>query len=270
MDQQEIERRFQEACEQAGLLKHAESIEPSALPIEDDRTTEVEEEKPPAEEGPEAEERPPSPITFVNLFQHPDAHPYVLDLALLKKYGPEWLEWERETLLLRIPADFRTASISDLTFAKLNAMKTLHYVDTYWLSWEVFLPVTMALNGLFPDFQTMQVPTVSQCIVSVDIANRVREVPWSDEMLSYLEIIHKFDGIFCPIHPLDFVEVDGEDYPVNCGEIKALWPTVRKSGKPPTGETGTAEQLRRLLIVQESLEEHRLRLQEQLPLLLDG
>jgi hypothetical protein len=270
VDQQEIERRFTEAFERAGLLKQGESLEPSALALEDDDTTAIEETDEADEGATKADPRPPSPITFINLFQHPDAHPYVLDLALLKKYGPEWMEWERETLMRRVPADFHTAGISDLTFAKLNGMKTLHYVDTFWSSWEVFVPVTMALNSLFPDFNVMQVPTVSQCAIAVDIADRVRSGVWSEEMKVYLQTVFKFDGIFCSTPPLDFVEIDGEDYPVDCGEVSKLWPAVRKSGKPPTGDTGTAEQLRRLLIVEDSLREHRTRIQAQLPLLLDG
>lgn len=270
MDQQDIERRFTEAFERAGLMKVGGSLEPSSLALEDDSTTAIAETDEETVEKPSADKRPPSPITFINLFQHPDSHPYVLDLALLKKYGPEWMEWERETLLRRVPTDFHTAGISDLTFAKLNGMKTLHYVDTFWKNWEVFVPVTMALNSLFPDFNIMQVPTVSQAAVAVDIANRVREVPWSEEMKVYLQTVFKFDGIFCAIEPLEFVEIDGEDYPVDCKEVSTLWPAVRKSGKSPTGDTGTAEQLRRLLIVQEFLKEHRSRIQDQLPLLLDA
>ncbi len=267
----EVERRFREAFERAGLLKQGAALEPSSLALEDDDATAIEEDDGGAEERPKADRRRPATITFVNLFQHPDAHPYVLDLALLQRYGPEWMEWERETLTRRVPQDFHTAGISDLTFAKLNAVKTLHYVDTFWRSWEVFIACTMALNSLFPDFNIMQVPTVSQCAVAVDIADRVRgNMAWSDEMKAYLQTVFRFDGIFCAIDPLDFVEIDGEDYPVDCAEVAKLWPTVRKSGKPPTGDTSTAEQLRRLLIVQDSIREHRARIQSQLPLLLNA
>ena len=45
-------------------------------------------------------ERAPKLPTTINLFQHPDAHPFVLDLALLRKYGPEWMQWEPDTLEL--------------------------------------------------------------------------------------------------------------------------------------------------------------------------
>jgi hypothetical protein len=217
----------------------------------------------------EADAKPhPSP-TLDNLFEHPDAHPYVLDLALLKKYGPEWLEWEPDTLFMQVPEDFNSASISDLNMSKLQAVKTLHLVDGFWQEWEIFTPVTMALNGLFPDFRVAQVPTVAQCAVAVDIARRIRTEPaWSDEMRAYLEVVHKHDGISCSIEPLEFVEVDMEDYPVDCADVVRQWPLVRRTRKAPTGDTTTDEQLRRLLVVQQSIDEDRATLAAQLPLLL--
>lgn len=271
---EDAQRRFQEAFIKLSLLKgQAEpEPEPDAGPVailEKDPPTEVEET---GEVKAEPEtvisdiDKPPS---LINLFQHPDSHPYVLDLALLQKYGPEWMEWETDTLRLRIPHDFPTDTVSDLNIEKIQAVKTLHYVDTYWLDWEVFLPCTMALNGLFPDFETMHVPTVAQCAVSVDIANRIRsDVPWSDEVKLYLSSVHRFDGILCPFEPLEFVEIDTEGLPIDCAEIARLWPDVRRTGKPPAEESVTAEQLRRMLVVQDALKESRADLQAQLPLLL--
>jgi hypothetical protein len=78
--------------------------------------------------------------TTINLFQHPDAHPFVLDLALLKKYGPEWMQWEQEVLEIRILADFHTKTLSDLNADKLMAVATLHLRDDFWKDWQVFRP----------------------------------------------------------------------------------------------------------------------------------
>jgi hypothetical protein len=179
------------------------------------------------------------------------------------------MEWEPETLEMRVPQDFPTRDISDLNMEKLQAVKTLHYTNTYWLDWDVFLPCTMVLNGIYPDFNIMQVPTVAQCAVSIDIANRIRtDVAWSEEVKTYLAAIHRFDGILCPIDPLEFVEIDTEGLPIDCEEIRTLWPEVRRTGKAPTEESVTAEQLRRMLIVQDALREHREQLNTQLPLLL--
>lgn len=264
MNEQLVEQRIRDVLAQAGLLKEAELVTGD----EDLTTTETETSEG-APESVDADDKPDPPPKLINLFEHPDAHPYVLDLALLKKYGPEWLEWESDTLLLQVPIDFRTVTISDLNMSKLQAVKTLHLVDSFWQEWEVFTPVTMALNGVFPDFRVAQVPTVAQCAVAVDIARRIRTEPkWSDEMLAYLEVVHKHDGISCSIEPLDFVEVDMTDHPVDCADVAQKWPLVRRTRKAPTGDTTTDEQLRRLLIVQQALDEDRATLAAQLPLLL--
>lgn len=269
MDHVEIEQRFSDALRQAGLVKAAESLEMTSIPEDDEIVTEEEEV---VGQDPEhvVEDKKPFPTpTFSNLFEHPEAHPYVLDLALLKKYGPEWFEWERETLELRVPMDFKTARISDLNFEKLQAVKTLHYVDGFWQSWQVFVACTMALNRLFSDFNVMQVPTAAQCAVAVDNANRIRsDVAWTDELKRYVGTVCKFDGIFCPVEPIDFAEVDVGNHPVDCEEIRRLWPDVRRTGKPPSEESVTAEQLRRMLLIHEAVQEDHERLRNQLPLLL--
>ncbi len=206
-------------------------------------------------------------VSSRNVFQHPSSHALVLDLVLLQKYGPEWMTWEPETLRMRIEFDFQQG-VSDLNVHKIQAMKTLHFVDTFWTEWEVFCWVAMAINGVPPDFNIMQVPTVAQAMIAVDVANRVRsDVPFSLELNDYLEQVHMFNGILCPIEPLEFVTMDDvEDYPVEPKEIKALWLAVRATGKHPQAESTTAEQLRRMLDLRIFLEESRTTLKAQLPL----
>ncbi len=203
----------------------------------------------------------------VSLFRHPDAHPYVLDLLLLRTYGPEWFEWEAETIAVMVYKDFRS-SISHVNKHKLEAVRTLHFVDSFWTNWEVFVPCVMALNSILPDFEMMQVPTVAQCLIAVDTANRIRsEVSWSEEMKAFLETVHRFDGVLCPIEPLDFLNFSIEGVGYDCAEVKRLWPGVRKSRQAPTEETANAEQLRRLLQVHDALEESRAALTAQLGML---
>lgn len=271
MDNREIERRFSSALVQAGLIKSAESLEMTSVPEDDAIVTELQETVGQVPEVVKADTKDFPNATFINIFEHPDAHPYVLDLALLKKYGPEWFEWEKETLELRVPQDFKTARISDLNYEKLQAVKTLHYVDGFWQSWQVFVVCTMALNSLFPDFDVMQVPTAVQCAVAVDNANRIRsDVAWSDELKRYVGAVCKFDGVLCPIEPIDFAELDTEGLPVNCEEIRRLWPSVRRDGRAPSEESVTAEQLRRMLLIHQAIREDHERLRNQLPLLLHG
>lgn len=205
--------------------------------------------------------------TTINLFQHPDAHPLILDLALLRKYGPEWMTWETDTLEWRIPQDFRTTTVSDLNLDKIEAVKTMHFVDTFWQRWEVFIWCCMPLNDVFPDFGIMQVPTAAQCLVAADIANKIRDdVPWSDEIKGYLDVVFRHDGIFCSLPPLDFVDVEIPQV-VDCEEIKERWDEVRKTNSAPTKNTIVDEQLRRLLVIQQYLTENRERYTNQTGLL---
>jgi len=122
----------------------------------------AERQPPPAGEKEVVAEAPPAAVTAKNIWHHPDAHPIALDMFMLRQYGPEWLRWEPETLQHVVPEDFKTSALSDMNLAKLQACKTLYLVDSFWERWEVFVVCLMPFNGVFPDFQVMQVPTVAQ------------------------------------------------------------------------------------------------------------
>jgi len=205
-------------------------------------------------------------VTKVNIWQHPDAHPIALDLALVGRYGADWLTWEAETLQLTIPHDFNTPSLSDLNLEKIQACRTLHLVDSFWERWEVYSWCLMAFNGEFPDFRDMQIPAVGQVLVACDIAARIRnDVSWSDEVKAYITAVYEHDEIFLALPPANFVSLTAPDS-VDPQALLKAWPDVRASGKAPTGSTILDEQLRRLLSVNEYLEESRARLQKQLEL----
>jgi hypothetical protein len=274
MEGQDPESRFLEAVRALGGPSRTETLakvaERAAQALADDdsedgeivETTEEDAEK-------VGEALPPPP--HINLFQHPDSHPGVLDILLLQKYGPEWMLWEAETLALRIPQDFHTQEVSDLNMSKIQAMKTLHAVDTPWTQWEVFVWCCMPVNNLFPDFEVMQVPTAAQCLVAIDTFNLVRQdTAWSDELKVYLATVWRHEGMFCPTDPADFFEVDKEGTDVDCPEIMERWPGVRKSGTAPSGESVTDEQLRRMLDAHHYLKENRDLFERQLRTVLGG
>lgn len=210
----------------------------------------------------------PPAVTAKTLFIHPAAHPIILDLCALKKYGPEWLEWEPETIQAAIQQDH--GNISDLNFSKLMAMKTLHVADSFWKKWEIFVWCAMPLNSLFPDFEVMQVPTVAQCAVAVEVADHARrDVTWSEEVKKYLEVVHVHDGIFIPQTPLEMLVKITEGWPSGLRplDVSERWPDIRRTLQAPTGDSPEDEQLRRMLAVFEHLEESRSRMRSQLPLI---
>ncbi len=205
-----------------------------------------------------------SGVSSKNILHHPDAHPVALDLLLIKKYGLDWLEWDAESAEIIIPRDLNSP-ISEVNAHKINAMRALHLVDSFWEKWEVFIWTTMAFNGVLPNFTILQVPTVAQCMVAVDTANRVRmDVSWSEEVKNLLASVHLYDGILCPQPPLEFVHVDTSELIVHRKDIEKEWPEVRSSKKAPTEDTHITAQLRRMLEAEEYLEHSRSLLHQQL------
>ena len=256
------ELAFLEALKEVGAGK----LPPSA-PLESDALQIIEGAALAKDEHTSTVPAAPATVTAKNFWQHPDTHPIVLDLRILNKYGPEWLEWEAETLRRRIPEDFGVSSVSELAISKLQACRALHLVDAFWRRWEVFIACAMPFNNEFPDFRIMVVPTVAQCLVAADIAARIRsDVEWSGEMKAYFSVVYQHDGIFLPLPPLDFVELEVPEE-INKEEMVKRWPEVRASGKVPAKDEFVDVQLHRLLVVHEHLEESRTRLQQQLRLL---
>lgn len=208
----------------------------------------------------------PSSVSIRNCFRHPDAHPVLLDLVLLRKYGVDFLGWQGETLEHVVPQDF-SSSLSHVNLSKIQACKTLHLVDSFWNQWEVFSWLTMALNGIPPDFEIMQVPTTAMAAVAVDIANRVRtDVPWSGEVKAFIRTLMEHDGIHVTLSPLEFVDPTSIEA-INIPLITSRWGDVRASNKVPQEESVEGEQLRRMLVVHNYVREFQDKLRDQLEIL---
>ena len=256
--ERELERILQAL--QRAEEERQEDLEDYGDTTEELETVDASEEKP-SKDLPEVVSR----VTAKTLFSHPDAHPLVLDLALLAKFGPEWFLWEPETVQAAITEEL--GPLSDLNLAKVMAVRTLHLTSDFWKEWHVFVWCAMPLNDTFPDFDVMQVPSAAQVTVAAYIAGRVRaDLDYSAEMKKYLEVVHLHDGVFVPQAPLDFLEVAAADYPVNLDDVKRRWPLVRTANRAPTGSTVEDEQLRRMLEIRHHLLESQSRLRAQLPL----
>ena len=148
-----------------------------------------------------------TPVTIRNLFTHHDAHPVVLQFALLRAFGADWIGWEPETIWASIQKSFQT-QISELARAKVQAVKTCLSSPGPWESWQVFEKVIQALNNNIPRWDLMQAPTIEQLYAGVDVLEEIHRRPFSDEVKLYMAaaVLHE-DVIFVP-PPLDFIQVE--------------------------------------------------------------
>lgn len=206
------------------------------------------------------------PLTKTNLYQHPLAHPLALTLGVIYQYGPECLLWEPETL--RFFTQDELGPMSDLNSHKIQACISMLRNNAFWNRWEVFTVCTMPLNDIPPDFEVQQVPTVADILVSVEIAKALRDdVEFNSEVRTFMEKVYLFDGLFVHLAPVTFVSLPSKDLPFNDLLVHNMWPKVRASKVvPSTLGLGEQDQLNRMLLAYNHLEQSRARLKTQLPL----
>lgn len=148
---------------------------------------------------------PPRPVSPANLFKHPDAHPVVLDMALLKVFHLDWLDWLADTLFAEIEHEFKTP-ISEGNRLKIMATKTLHVVDSFWDHWEVFEKIIAGLNGVVPQMQLIQPPDLAALYAGIDIASGVRQETFGDEVKRYCAAVFLHENVTYAAPPLDFCQ----------------------------------------------------------------
>lgn len=160
-----------------------------------------------AEQAPPKEETPQAPraLTQRSVFSHPDAHPFVLDLVLLKHFDLEWLEWLPDTLFKEIELTFGT-SIAEVNRLKILATQNLHVTDSFWDQWEVFEKVIASLNGIIPRVGFIQPPDLGLLMAGVDMANEVRKETFSEEVSRYCAGVFLYENVHYAPEPLSFCQ----------------------------------------------------------------
>lgn len=149
----------------------------------------------------------PAQISLRNIFTFPESHPIIIDLTLRRSFGPEWFEWEPETLWDEIQRVFQS-QISEHGMAKVQALKTLRLGDIAWRSWPVFEKIIQILDGNLPDWGVMQAPGLDTLFVGVDILEQIEKRGFSDEVKNYMAAAVLNEDVFFVPPPLDFIQAE--------------------------------------------------------------
>jgi hypothetical protein len=211
-----------------------------------------------------------SVVTLRNLLQHVDAHPVILGTYLLQLFGPSWLLWETESLLIHLRG-VGHPTVSHTNLDKIQAVKALQTSDTPWQHWDVFNHCVHALTGEQPDFTTMQIPSVIQCAVGTDIIEKVRDdVSWGAEVKAFVGEVCRHDQILCPQAPIQWATITFEPEILDAQKVHAAFRQALVMGREPTEQTIEAEQVRRLLVVERTVRMFQRRYDEQCKLLTEA
>ena len=173
------------------------------------------------------------PKTLAELVAHPEAHPLILNVLMLKEYGQDYLAWampavERGLEKFGVPCD--------LSVAKVMAAQLCHTTEGPWTLWEQFVPVVSAFTDVLPDFDTLQAVDPIQITVAVGIMNTLdsRDI-WSDEVKRFISASYHYYDVMLPIPPVQFVTVQAPWLPHDREALMRAWPETARTGKPTMG-----------------------------------
>lgn len=151
-------------------------------------------------------------LTPADFFEKEQVHPVVVDALLLKRFGPEYYEWEPETLIREIKVEFR-ATPSSPNMDCIQAVRTIHTSLRFSWDWFVFEKICAGLNNVPVLFSEGQQPTLGHILAAVDAINgspegrpAIRPVKFGDDVRKYIAAVIRSDGAY-PVPPtLSFCE----------------------------------------------------------------
>jgi hypothetical protein len=156
-----------------------------------------------------------------DIWRHPNAHPIVLMLLLLDKYGQEYLEWHPDVLRMTLERD--GVALSNKVWNKILAGRVVLTSPSPWRQWEVFHWVCRALGGESPNFVYLEAPEIGHLVTGIEIMKLVDpKRQTSTEVDKFVAVVFKNEGIpFVPA-PLDIAQHELEEPKIECTHCAAV------------------------------------------------
>lgn len=154
-------------------------------------------------------------VTMKNIWRHPNAHPLVLLMLVIERFGKESMEWEPETL--RITLRKNDILLSESTWTKLLAGRVILQSPSPWRQWEQFHWISYGLAGRAPNFVYLERPEIGFLMSAVDQMKMVdRGRPLAEDIDKFVAAVLRESGIaYAPI-PLAFAQEELNDRHLRC------------------------------------------------------
>jgi hypothetical protein len=121
-------------------------------------------------------------------FTSKETHTLLLDLLLIKAFGPEYLAWEPETVWAEVVHTFNTP-VSEVNKGKIQANRTCFVVDRPYEAWDVFEKVAVSFGGSIPKFDVIQKPSPHVCGMALEVMRSIREHKITEEVYRYISAL---------------------------------------------------------------------------------
>jgi hypothetical protein len=156
------------------------------------------------------------------LYKDPDAHPLVLSLLVLDRYGGDSLDWSPEVLRVTMMRD--NLQVSGVSFAKIMAVRVLLQSPSPWRQWHVFHWISRALAGLPPNFVYLEQPELGHLLVCADVMAIVDpKRQTAVEVDKFIAAALRHEGFVWAPESLSFAERQLEEPQLECGKCQALF-----------------------------------------------
>jgi len=163
--------------------------------------------------------------TDLQTFKNEKTHPLLLLRSYLRLFGVGALEWEPFVIKRSVESRLKI-NIPRVVLIKLMAAVSVANHDQFWTSWETFHTVSQALVGKIPSVSHIDNQSVSDLMLAVDAANRIRldlgtigDIPeFSEEVRRYMAAQLHESGIWYVPEPLEFLNPLISKVTQVCGE----------------------------------------------------
>lgn len=199
-------------------------------------------------------------INFNTVLNNENSSAKSIYIFLNREFGPDWWEWEVETIDRMLWLKFSVA-LEEINRDKILAIRHLCRSDQPFWDWFEYNQCALSFAGAIADFEMIKKPSPGMIISAVKTMNFIRperESNFGNDVVKYICICLKDDGIYVP--PLNIADIIGLAFSeLVSEEIRALWNEVYKKYKRiVTGEDKTIDetivdvQARRLMAAEAS------------------
>lgn len=158
----------------------------------------------------------------VLLYKDPDAHPLVLTLMVLDRYGNDSLDWDPEVLRVTMIRD--NLQVSGTNWAKIMASRVLLASPSPWRQWHVFHWVARGLGGQAPNFTFFEEPEIGHLFLCADVMKIVDPARVTVlEVDKFVAATLRHNGQVWAPESLSFAQHALEDPQLECRACKALF-----------------------------------------------
>jgi hypothetical protein len=138
------------------------------------------------------------------LFQDDDTNAVLLNIGLLKMFGPECYAWEPETIRSEVERELGIDKLSCFVSDKIQAIATLLITDQFYDNWEVFEAIGKAFNHSRVYFDTLTPLNMEEATWTLLEGPLIDATPkkLSVDVKSYLGTVFKSGGLMEPPDPI--------------------------------------------------------------------